>query len=141
MITVANVTTFKITDATLYVRIVTLLAEDNTKLSKQLSEGFKRSVYWKKYKVIDNIPVQIATQNEKNSIRELLNSSWQRVKDCLSLLMIIQQVLIKFLLILMKNIFFKELTYKITTSKLMGETFMISQLLTQLSNTTKSEKY
>ena len=141
MITVANATTFKITDATLYVRIVTLSAEDNTKLSKLLSESFKRSVYWKKYKVIDNIPVQIATQNEKNSIRELLNSSWQRVKDCLSLLMIIQQVLIKFLLILMKNIFFKELTYKITTSKLMGETFMISQLLTQLSNTTKSEKY
>ena len=67
MITIANTTTFKITDATLYVRIVTLSAEDNTKLSKLLSEGFKASVYWKKYKVIDNIPVQIATQNEKKT--------------------------------------------------------------------------
>ena len=67
MITIANTTTFKITDATLYVRIVILSAEDNTKLSKLLSEGFKTSVYWKKYKVIDNIPVQIATQNEKKT--------------------------------------------------------------------------
>ena len=67
MITIANTTTFKITDATLYVRIVTLSAEDNTKLSKLLSEAFKTSVYWKKYKVIDNIPVQIATQNEKKT--------------------------------------------------------------------------
>ena len=67
MITIANTTTFKITDATLYVRIVTLSTEDNTKLSKLLSESFKTSVYWKKYKVIDNIPVQIATQNEKKT--------------------------------------------------------------------------
>ena len=46
--------TFKITDAKLYVPIVTLKTEDNTKLSKLLSEGFKRSIYWNKYKVIDN---------------------------------------------------------------------------------------
>ena len=30
---------------------------------------------------------------------------------------------------------------KITTLKLMEETFTISQLMTQLNNTTKSEKY
>ena len=53
--TCADSATFKITDAKLYVPIVTLLAEDNAKLSKLLSEGFKRSVYWEKYKVIDNI--------------------------------------------------------------------------------------
>ena len=34
--------TFKITDAKLYVPIVTLRTEHNTKLSKLLSEGFKR---------------------------------------------------------------------------------------------------
>ena len=43
---------FTITDAKLYVPIVTLSAEDNAKLSKLLSEGFKRPVYWKKYSVI-----------------------------------------------------------------------------------------
>ena len=41
--------TFKITDAKLYVPVVTLSAEDNAKLAKQLSEGFKRSIYWNKY--------------------------------------------------------------------------------------------
>ena len=36
----ANSATFKITDAKLYVQIVTLSAEDNAKLSKLLDEGF-----------------------------------------------------------------------------------------------------
>ena len=45
-------TFFTITDAKLYVRIVTLSAEDNAKLSKLLSDGFKRSVYWNKYQAI-----------------------------------------------------------------------------------------
>ena len=45
--------TFKITDTKLYVPIVTLKAEDNTKLSKLLSKGFKRPVYWNKYKVTE----------------------------------------------------------------------------------------
>ena len=44
--------TFAITDTKLYVPVVTLKTEDNVKLSKLLNEGFKRSVYWNKYKVI-----------------------------------------------------------------------------------------
>ena len=57
--------TSTITDTKLYVPIVTLKTEDNTKLSKLLSDGFKRSIYWNKYKVIDNILVQIAAYNEE----------------------------------------------------------------------------
>ena len=72
--------TFKITDAKLYVPIVTLSAEDNVKLSKLLGEGFKRPVYWNKYKVIDNKVVEIAAANGEKYIRELLDSSWQGVK-------------------------------------------------------------
>ena len=53
----ADSATFKITDAKLYVPIAILSAEDNVKLSKLFSEGFKRSIYWSKYKVIDNILV------------------------------------------------------------------------------------
>ena len=41
--------TFKITDAKLYLPVVTLSTEDNVKLTKQLNDGFKRSVYWSKY--------------------------------------------------------------------------------------------
>ena len=64
--------TFKITDWKLHVPIFTLLAEDNAKLSKLLNEGFKRSIYWNKYKVIDNIKVNINNGNEEKYIRKLL---------------------------------------------------------------------
>ena len=76
----ANKATFKITDAKLYVPIVNLSAEDNSKLSKLLSEGFKRTVYWNEYKVIGNKIVEIAANNEEKYIRELLDSSYQGVK-------------------------------------------------------------
>ena len=73
-------TFFTITDAKLYVRIVTLSAEDNAKLSKLLSDGFKRSVYWNKYRVTANKIVDIAANNEEKFIRELLDSSYEGVK-------------------------------------------------------------
>ena len=43
-------TTFKIASTKLYVPIVTLLTKDNVNLTKQLNEGFSRSVYCNKYK-------------------------------------------------------------------------------------------
>ena len=79
MLTVANTATFKITDAKFYVPIVTLSAEDNAKLSKLLSEGFKRPVYWNKYKVTDNKVAEIAVNNEVKYIRELLDLSYQGI--------------------------------------------------------------
>ena len=75
----------KMTDAKLYVPIVTLSAEDNAKLSKLLSKGFKRPVYWHKYKVIPN-KIEIATNNEEKSKTELLDSSCQGVKKVCSCL-------------------------------------------------------
>ena len=80
LLTTANTAIFKITDVKLYVPIVTLSAEDNVKLLKLLSEGFKRTVYWNKYKVTDNKIVEIANNNEEKYIRELLDSSWQGLK-------------------------------------------------------------
>ena len=50
------------------------------KLSKLLSEGFKRPIYWNEYKVISNKIVNVANNNEEKYIRELLDSSWQGVK-------------------------------------------------------------
>ena len=43
-------TTFQITNTKLYVLVVTLSTKDNVNLTKQLNEGFKRSVYWNEYK-------------------------------------------------------------------------------------------
>ena len=61
---------FKITDAKLYVPIITLKTEDNTKLSKLLSEGFKRLIYWNEYKVIENKIVEIAANNGEKYIHK-----------------------------------------------------------------------
>ena len=66
----ANKTTFEITDAKLYVPIVALSIEDNAKLSKLLGEGFKRSIYWNKYKVIENTVVQFSDENLEKYIKE-----------------------------------------------------------------------
>ena len=80
LLTVANTATFEITDAKLYVPIVTLSIEDNSKLSKLLNEGFKRPIYWNEYKVTPNKIVEIAAVNDEKYIRELLDSSYQGVK-------------------------------------------------------------
>ena len=40
---------FEITDAKLHVPVVTLSTKDSENLTKQLSKGFKRSVYWSSY--------------------------------------------------------------------------------------------
>ena len=79
-----NDATFTITDAKLDVPIVILSAEDNAKLSKISGEGFKRPVYWNKYKVIPNKIVEISA-NEEKPIRELLDSSCQGVERLLVL--------------------------------------------------------
>ena len=64
--------TFTTTDTKLYVTIVTLKIEDNVKLSKLLSEGFKRSIYWNEFKII--------FKNYNNEyIRERLDASFQGV--------------------------------------------------------------
>ena len=76
----ADSATLEVTDVRLYVPVVTLSAEDNVKLVKQLNEGFKRPVYWNKYKVTHNKVVEIAAANAEKHIRELLDSSYQGVK-------------------------------------------------------------
>ena len=65
--------TFAITDTKLYVQVVTLKIEDNAKLSELLSDGFKRSVYWNKYKAI------FKDHAENSNIRERLDASFQGV--------------------------------------------------------------
>ena len=77
LLTTANTATFKITDAKLDVPIVTLSVEDNSKLSKLLSEGFKRPIYWNEYKVTPNKVVEFAAANDEKHVRELLDSNSQ----------------------------------------------------------------
>ena len=75
LLTVADTATFTITDAKLYVPIVTLSIEDNSKsTTKLLSEGFKRPIYWNEYKVTPDKVVELAGVNDVKYIRELLDS-------------------------------------------------------------------
>ena len=70
---VINVIDFIIIKTQLYVPIVTLSTKDNAKLSKQLNEGFKRSIYWNKYKT------RYGERNANANFRELLDPSFQGV--------------------------------------------------------------
>ena len=97
--------TFEITDAKRYVPVVTLSTGDNAKLAKQLNEGFKKSVYWNKYKVISNIPVNITDSDEEEHIRDTLH--------CLFWFMIIQKVIMKFYWFLSKIFTFKSKNWKL----------------------------
>ena len=74
-----NKATFTITDAQFDVPIVTSSKADNAKLSKLLSEGFKRSIYWIKYQVIPNKIINIANNGGEHYLRELLDSNFQGV--------------------------------------------------------------
>ena len=74
MSTARTAVTFAITDTKLYVPVVTLKTEGNAKLSKLLSEGFERLIYWNKYKVIPNI-----SHAANEYIREWLDASIQGI--------------------------------------------------------------
>ena len=65
--------TFAITDTKFYVPVVTLKTEDNSKLSKLLSKGFKRSVYWNEHRLI------LKDYDANTNIREKLDASFQGV--------------------------------------------------------------
>ena len=132
--TVADNSIFVITDIKLYVPVVTLKTEGNARLSKLLSEGFKRPVYWNKYNII---PKKIYVAN--NFIREILDASFEGVNRL-------------FVLVDGRDdddatensyriYFLPRITIKITTSKLMEKIFMINQLMTRLNNTKKLERY
>ena len=59
----------------LHVPIVTLSTKDNVNLTKQLINGFKRSVYWNNYQAI---PAKVI--NKGKNIYELLSASFQGLK-------------------------------------------------------------
>ena len=62
--------TFKITDTKLYVPVVTLSKENDTKLLEQLKTGFKRTVKWNKYRS------QMTVQPQNNNLNYLINPTF-----------------------------------------------------------------
>ena len=62
---------FQIPNTKLYVPIVTSSTKDSANLTKQLNEGFKRSVYWNSY---ETKPAKVI--KEGKNIYELFNASF-----------------------------------------------------------------
>ena len=58
-----QVPTFTITETNLYVPVVTLSTQDNSKLLPQLKNGFKRTITWNKYLIKPELLPQNANLN------------------------------------------------------------------------------
>ena len=71
----ANTAKLATADAKSHVPIVTLSTKDSSNLTKELNEGFKRSVYWNSY---ETKPAKVIEKGK--NIYELLNASFQGVK-------------------------------------------------------------
>ena len=59
-----QVPTFTITETNLYVPVVTLSTQDNSKLLPQLKNGFKRTITWNKYLIKPELLAQNANLNQ-----------------------------------------------------------------------------
>ena len=64
---------FVITDTKLYVPVVTLSTQDNTKLPQQLKSGFKRKINWNKYQPDPK------TYGQNRHLNHLVDPSFQGV--------------------------------------------------------------
>ena len=64
---------FKITDTKLYVPVVTLSKENDTKLLEQLKSGFKRTIKWNKYRS------QMTIQPQNNNLNYLIDPTFTNV--------------------------------------------------------------
>ena len=75
----SNNSLFTIKGTKLDIRFVTLLGNDNQKLSKLLSKRFERSVYWNEYKTKSD------NKNTTKQYKYFLKSNFVRINICFSL--------------------------------------------------------
>ena len=83
-----NTAKVEITDSKSHVSIVTLSTKDSVNLTKQSSEGFKRSVYWNSYQIK---PAKVIEKG--NSMCKLLNALFQGVRRCVCWIMRISKII------------------------------------------------
>ena len=73
--------TFKITDAKLYIPVVTLSKENDIKLLEKLKSGFKKTIKWNKYRL------QMTIQNNNNNLNYLVDPTFTNVNRLFVLLL------------------------------------------------------
>ena len=71
--------TFKIADTQLYVPVVTLSKENDTKILEQLQSGFKRTIKWNEYRS------QMTIQSNKNNLNYLIDPTFTNVNRLFTL--------------------------------------------------------
>ena len=121
MIIMVIILFFSIKDLNLYVPVVTLWARENLKLSKLVSKGFERSVYWKEYKT------KSENKNTANEYRYFLKSNFVGVnrlfvlvytnqatnaKSCKAKRYYLPKSIIKYFLKVKQKCFYKKLYIK-----------------------------
>ena len=77
---------FAITDTKLYVPVVTLSTQDNTKLLQQLKSGFERTINWKKYQSNPK------TYAQNRYLNHLIDSSFQVLNSILYYLLKMEMI-------------------------------------------------
>ena len=98
-------TTFQITSTKLHVPNVALSTKDNVNLTKQLDEGFKRSVYWNEY----HSKIETKNLDANNVTRFPLDASIQGMNRLFVLALTILKMVIKRLKeIVIENISYQE---------------------------------
>ena len=65
--------TFQITDTKLYVPVVTLSKENDTKLLEQLKSGFKRTIKWNQYRS------QMTVQSQNNNLIYVIDPTFTNI--------------------------------------------------------------
>ena len=65
--------TFQINNANLYVRVVPLPVNGNIKILEYITQEFKRTIYWKKYRS------EITTQPKKNNLGYLIDATFRNI--------------------------------------------------------------
>ena len=77
---------FEITDTKLYVPVVNLSTQDNTKLLQQLKSGFERTINWKKYQSNPK------TYAQNRYLNHLIDSSFQVLNSILYYLLKMEMI-------------------------------------------------
>ena len=76
----ATSATFQINNAKVYVPVVTLPINDNIKFLENIKQGFKRTIFWNKYRS------EITTQPKSNNLDYLIDPTFRNINRLFVLL-------------------------------------------------------
>ena len=124
-------TKFAITDTKLYVPVVTLSIQDNAKLIKQLTFGFKKTINWKKY------PSKVSKERQNQYLDSLIDPNFQGVQINVFFCCLKMRTIENYT----QHIIFQKVKIKDYNVMIDGKTFLISQLRLKWEHMITFEKF